>query len=94
MKVKFWTQYQKQPVVAIIEKDNALEFVKGTFKWDKGVMKIGEIEVHPSQIRKIKHWQTKEDIVYCEQILFGMQELRKEKRSKEFFNMILEDSFI
>lgn len=94
MKVKYWIQFQKQPVVAILERNNSLEILKGTFKWDKQIMQIGETEVHPSQIRKIKHWQAKEDIVYCEQILFGMQELRREKRSKEFFNMILDDSFI
>lgn len=94
MKIKYWTKFQNHPVAAIIERNNSLEIIKGTFKWDKQIMKIGEHEFQPNQIRSIRHWQAEDDLLYMEQMLFALKEMKKEKRSKVFFNSILEASFI
>ena len=94
MKIKYWIKFQNHPVTAILERNNSLEILKGIFKWDKQIMKIGEHEFQPNQIRNIRHWQAEEDLLYMEQMLFALKEMKKEKRSKVFFNSILEDSFI
>jgi len=70
-------KYHGSKVVTIIERNKILTMIKGILKIEKNKLMIGEEILNPQQIKKIQPWQMNSDVVFCEQILFGLKETKR-----------------